>query len=213
MRITVVGGTGYAGAAIVAEAARRGHEVTALSRRTPGEPVAGVRYVQGDTLAGDAVAQAVDGADVVVGTLSPRGDLEGRLAEAYARVVERAQAAGARFVVVGGWSTLRLEEGGPRVVETGQVPAEFAAEVHEGAALLPWLQAGDAALDWLLVSPAAAFGAFNPGPARGRYRVGGEVALFDAEGRSELSAPDLALAIVDELERPAHHREQIGVAY
>ena len=31
-RITVIGGTGYAGSAIVAEAASRGHEVTALSR-------------------------------------------------------------------------------------------------------------------------------------------------------------------------------------
>ena len=31
-RITILGGTGYAGAAIVAEAANRGHEVTSVSR-------------------------------------------------------------------------------------------------------------------------------------------------------------------------------------
>ena len=31
-RIAVIGGTGYAGSAIVAEAAARGHQVSALSR-------------------------------------------------------------------------------------------------------------------------------------------------------------------------------------
>ena len=40
-RVCVLGGTGYAGAAIVAEAARRGHEVTAVSRKPPAEPVRG----------------------------------------------------------------------------------------------------------------------------------------------------------------------------
>ena len=47
-RITVIGGTGYAGSAIVAEAAARGHQVTALSRSLPGAPIPNVTYVQGD---------------------------------------------------------------------------------------------------------------------------------------------------------------------
>lgn len=34
MRIVVLGATGMAGAAVVAEALRRGHDVTAVSRRT-----------------------------------------------------------------------------------------------------------------------------------------------------------------------------------
>ena len=34
-RITVIGGTGYAGAAIVAEAVKRGHEVLAIARNAP----------------------------------------------------------------------------------------------------------------------------------------------------------------------------------
>ena len=55
-RITVLGGTGYAGSAVVREAAARGHEVTAFSRTLPAEQVVGVTYVQGD---------AVDEADLV----------------------------------------------------------------------------------------------------------------------------------------------------
>jgi putative NADH-flavin reductase len=213
MNITVVGGTGYAGAAIVDEAAGRGHEVTSLSRSVPAAPVDGVRYVQGEVLDGDALATAVRGADVVVGALSPRGALEGRLAEAYDAVIELARREGARFVLVGGWSTLRLEEGGPRVADTDQVPAEFAGEAREVAALVPALQGTPESFDWLFVSPAATFGAFNPGERRGEYRVGGEVAIFDAEGGSHVSGADFALAVVDEIEKGAHRREQIGVAY
>ena len=41
-RITVIGGTGYAGSAIVAEAAARGHHVTALSRSLPDAPIPNV---------------------------------------------------------------------------------------------------------------------------------------------------------------------------
>ena len=47
-RIVVIGGTGYAGSAIVAEAAARGHEVTALSRSLPADRIEGVDYIQGD---------------------------------------------------------------------------------------------------------------------------------------------------------------------
>ena len=68
-------------------------------------------------------------------------------------------------------------------------------------------------LDWLFLSPAGAYGARAPGERTGAYRVGGEVALFDAEGASHLSGADFALAIVDEIERPKHHREHIGIAY
>lgn len=65
----------------------------------------------------------------------------------------------------------------------------------------------------MLLSPAGAHGSFAPGERTGSYRVGGEVALFDAEGNSNLSGADLAIAVVDEIETPAHHRAHIGVAY
>jgi putative NADH-flavin reductase len=66
-------------------------------------------------------------------------------------------------------------------------------------------------LDWLYVSPAATFGSFNPGEARGTYRIGGEVLL--PEGNAEISGADFGLAIVDEVERRAHPRAHIAVTY
>ena len=41
------------------------------------------------------------------------------------------------------------------------------------------------------------------GQFKGRYRVGGEVALFDAEGGSNISGADFAHTIVEEIDNPA----------
>jgi putative NADH-flavin reductase len=214
-RITVVGGTGYAGSAIVAEAARRGHEVVSVSRSVPAEEarVAGVRYETGSLVDADVRARAVADAQVVVSSLSPRGELDGRIVEVDRELAALAEQHGARFVVVGGYSSLRLEEGGPRQAETGQIPPEYAGEALQMNEVLGELLASAESLDFTFVSPAMQFGAYAPGEALGRYRVGGEVAFTDQDGVSAVSGADFALAIVDEIEGPAHRREHISVAY
>jgi putative NADH-flavin reductase len=214
-RITVVGGTGYAGSAIVAEAARRGHEVVSVSRNLPAEEarVEGVRYETGSLVDADVRARAVADAEVVVSSLSPRGELDGRIVEVDRELAALAEQHGARFVVVGGYSSLRLEEGGPRQAETGQIPPEYAGEALQMNEVLSELLASAESLDFTFVSPAMQFGAYAPGEALGRYRVGGEVAFTDEDGVSAVSGADFALAIVDEIETPAHRREHISVAY
>ncbi|MBU8742514.1 NAD(P)H-binding protein [Micrococcus luteus] len=208
--ITVVGGTGYAGAAIVAEAARRGHTVTAISRTAPGTQVEGVDYVTGD------LTQSVPdlaGAEVVVAALSPRGDNAGKLRDAYRSLAQAAATNGARFVGIGGFSSLRPAEGAPRFVEGDDLPPEFAAEAREMNDILADLATGSIDVDWLFVSPAAEFGSHAPGEALGRYRVSGEVALFDQDGKSAISGADFARAVLDEIETPTRHRAQIHFAY
>lgn len=106
-RIVVIGGTGYAGSAIVAEAAARGHEVTAFSRSLPAERVPDVTYVQGDATDEAALASALSGADVVVGALAPRGPLAGSFRDVYRTIGRLADAKGAPLYVVGGFSSLR----------------------------------------------------------------------------------------------------------
>lgn len=208
--ITVVGGTGYAGAAIVAEAARRGHTVTAISRTAPGTQAEGVDYVTGDLTQS---VPDVAGAEVVVAALSPRGDNAGRLRDAYRSLAQAAATNGARFVGIGGFSSLRPAEGAPRFVEGDDLPPEFAAEAREMNDILADLATGSVDVDWLFVSPAAEFGSHAPGEALGRYRVSGEVALFDQDGKSAISGADFARAVLDEIETPTHHRAQIHFAY
>lgn len=209
--VVVFGGTGYTGSNVVSEAASRGHEVISVSRRPPTEPLSGVRYETGDV--GQVAERVIPGADAVVATLAPRGDMAGRLVEVYTELARLSAEAGARYFQVGGFSSLRPAEGAPRVVE-GDVPEEYRAEALEGEATRAMLAGRSPdGLDWVFFSPAASYGAWAPGERTGTYRLGGEVALFDADGGSNLSGADFAVAIVDEIEKNSLHREHVGVAY
>ena len=210
-RIAVIGGTGYAGSAIVAEAAKRGHEVTAVSRHAPAEPVPGVTYLEGSALDPDVRARAFASADVVVSATSPRGDMAARQLELSKALVGEAVAIGVRLIVVGGFSSLRPAPGAPRFIE-GDVPEQYRTEAQAGHSVFEMLLEAPDKLDWTFVSPAATFGAYAPGPATGAYHLGGEVAQLDADGKSFVSAPDFALAIVDlaEAERGAGHVSVVG---
>lgn len=213
-KITILGGTGYVGTAIAKEAAKRHYDVTSLSRSEPKEATEGVRHEYGEATDEAVLAKAVNGADAIVASLAPRGELVGKIDSIYWPLAIQAAEMGARFIVVGGFGSLRLDEGAPRVVDAGEFPPTFVAEAKEMATFLEKLQAkAPVSLDWLYVSPAEIFGAHAPGEARGTYRVSGEVAIHDDNGISAISGADFATAIVDEIAHPAHHREHIGFAY
>lgn len=212
-RITVVGGTGYAGSHIVREAAARGHRVTAIAREVPTEQVPGVTYVAADVLDPAVVNDAVAETDVVVEALSPRGALQGRLVDVVRVLAAAAQAAGVRLAVAGGAGSLLASEGGPALVDTEGFPSEFKAEAAELAQVLADLRSSDEDLDWFYVSPAAGFGPWAAGERTGTFRTGGDVLLVDAEGNSNISGADYAQAFVDEIETPAHRRQRFTVAY
>lgn len=208
-KITVLGATGFAGANIAQEAAARDHELTLVSRSTPQDAPAGARVIRGSVLDGDVLAQAIDGADVVVGALSPRGDMEGKVADAYADVAERLAGTPTRFIIVGGFGSLK-DETGERIVETEAFAPEYKGEARELFAAFERVSAIDE-LDWTYVSPAGAFGSFIPDQTRrGEYRTGGDTPL---DGESAISGPDFALAMVDAIESGEHRRAHVHFAY
>jgi len=213
-RITVIGGTGYAGSAIVAEAAARGHEVTSLSRSLPAEPVPGVNYVQGDAADEAALSSVVAGADVVVGALAPRGPIAGNFRQVYGTIGRLADAAGIPLYIVGGFSSLRPAPGAPRfVADLSHAPAEFRAEILAGAALIiDDFPATPETLNWVFVSPAGGFGSYAPGERLGRYRLGDDVAV-QPDGGGQISGADYALGLVDLIEKGDHHRAHVNLAY
>jgi uncharacterized protein len=213
-RITVIGGTGYAGSAVVAEAAARGHQVTALSRSVPDAPIPTVSYVQGDATDEATLSAAIEGADVVVAALAPRGPLAGTFRDVYRTIARVADAAGARLFVVGGYSSLRPAPGANRfVTDLSHIPAELHVEIRAGAALIiEDLPATPATLDWVFVSPALMFGAHAPGEQLGRYRLGDDVAVAPENG-GEISAADYALGFVDLIEKDDQHRAQVNLGH
>lgn len=209
-RITVLGGTGYAGAAVVAEARRRGHEVTAVSRSAAESPVDGAHYVEGSVLDAAVLDRVLADSDVVVSAVSPRGDMAGQLEGLVAELVRRLAGTPARLGYVGGASSLLTEEGGPSLwdVSKDHVPDEVRPEIETGLNALAQLEESPESLDWFYVSPPEEFGSWLGTPSTGSYTLGGDVLLRDSEGKSTISADDLALAIVDEVEASAHHRKR-----
>jgi len=209
-RITVLGGTGYAGAAIVAEAARRGHQVTSVSRTAPTDPVAGVDYVTGSAVDAAVLDQVVPGRDVVISALSPRGDMAGKVEDVLREVTRRVEGTPTRVAHVGGASSLLTEPGGPRLwdVTHEHIPADVKPEVVTGLNILDELRSTPESVDWFYVSPPEKFGSWEATPVKGTYRLGGDVLLRDEDGVSTISAADLALAILDEIEKPAHRRKR-----
>lgn len=214
-RIVILGGTGYAGSHIAKEAVSRGHQVVSVSRNAPTAELSGVEYRTGDVRDEALLRSVIEGADVVVSALSPRGDMapSGTLRDNARTVARLAREQGARFGVVGGAGSLLVAEGGPKLMDTPEFPEEYKDEPREMERVLEALREEGEGLDWFFVSPAGGFGAFAPGEARGTYRTGGDVLLTDEEGQSFISGADFALAFVDEIETPAHRGERFTVAY
>ena len=68
---------------------------------------------------------------------------------------------------------------------------------------------GETGLDWTFLSPSALF---VPGKRTATFRLGKDQLLTNAEG-SRISFEDFAIALVDELEKPAHSRQRFTVGY
>ena len=211
-KILIIGGTGYAGAFIAKEARKRNNEVVALSRSQPTDPIAGVEYVQGSASDAKILSDVMARADVVVATVSPRGNMAGQVAPLYAAIAKLAAEHNVRFIVVGGFSTLRPVAGAQRFFEDGSIPAEYRDEALELAAVLESLDNDTPQdLDWLFISPAAVFGAHAGVVDTGTYTLGGDVAIFDKNGESKISGADFAIGVVDEIENRQHHKVNISL--
>lgn len=211
--VAIFGGTGYAGGAIAAEAVRRGLSVISISR-TPGAVPDGVDARLGSAHDPALVEQVASEADVIVVSIRHAPAEDGTsLIDALPALSASIAKQGKRLGWVGGASTLLVSEGGPRLLDTPEFPDAYKAEASAAADVLDALRADSTGVDWFFVSPAAEFGSYAPGEARGTYRVGGDVLLADENGRSHISGPDYALGFVDEITSPKHRRARFTVAY
>jgi uncharacterized protein len=198
MKIAVYGATGQVGSRVVAEARERGHDVTALSRR------GGSGVTAGDAADLDHVRGVAASHDIVVSALGP-SRIPGEDPYAYAGIVRGLMSAvgATRLVVVGGAGSL-FATPGVRLLDTPDFPEMYKAEGLAGAQALDALREAGPELDWTYLSPAPEMG---PGVGTGTYVSG----LDEPVGYS-ISFDDYAVALVDEIERPAHRRRRFTVA-
>ena len=202
MKIALIGATGNAGSRILAELSRRGHALTAIGRHP--EKVAalpGVVAAKADADDVNGLAATLKGHDVVISSVH-------FTASDPHKLIEAVHASGVpRYLVVGGAGSLEVAPG-VKLIDTPQFPAIYKAEAAAGGAFLDLLRR-ESALDWTFLSPSAMF---VPGERTGKFRLGGDQLLSNDKG-SSISFEDYAIALADEVEKPAHSRRRFTVGY
>lgn len=217
LAIMVFGGTGRIGQRIVNEALARGHHVTIVSRK-PAAADTPVRehlsYASGDILDAKAVAQLARGQDVVIDATASGGgltaggqgeDFHPRAAQSLVAAMRQLGRKAPRILVVGGAATLDVEPG-KQLIDT--MPGARGEPVGQKASLDFYRTVRD--VSWTFLSPSQNI---VPGARTGKFRLGGDQLLKAADGTSSISMEDFAVAMLDEIEHPAHVRQRFTVGY
>lgn len=217
MKIALIGGTGFVGSAVLAELSQRGHQVIALGRDTAKYRTSpGVTPVQADATDAAQVAQAVEGVDAVISAYNPgwqSPELYARFMAGTRGVLNGVKRAGVKRVLIVGGAGSLLVAPGVQLMDTPDfaslVPPGIIPGV-EGARDALTLIRAESSLEWTFLSPPAKLA---PGERTGKFRIGGDELLMNGAEPAGISVGDLAVAIVDEIERPAHIRQRFTVGY
>ena len=216
MKIALIGATGFVGAKLLHEALTRGHQVTAIVRNPAKltEKSEHLTVVTGDVNNPAQLAEQLAGHDLVLNSFSAGWENPNLYAEflAGAQAIEQAtvKAGVPRLFVIGGAGSLFIN--GQQLVDGPEFPANIKPGALAARDYLNELKQ-NTQLDWTFFSPAIEM---HPGITTGRtghYRLGTESPVFNAEGRSILSAEDLAIAVLDEIEKPQFSRQRFTAAY
>lgn len=212
MNIIVFGASGDVGRRIVAEAMAREHDVTAVVRReTQAQTLPkSARVRVADASRTERVAELMAGHDLAISALRPPDGQEETLVALTRSVLGAAARSGRRVIVVGGAASLTMPDRNGHTVLTAPgflpeavVPIAMACQAQYD------LISAERHVDWSYLCPPALL---SPGIRTGRYRLGSDVLLVDANGESAISMEDFAVALIDEAETPRHRRARFTVA-
>lgn len=219
MKVALIGATGFVGAGLLEELLRRGHEVVALVRNPEALTAREhVQVVKADVLNADQVQRAVTGCDAVVSAYNAgwnNPNIYDDFMQGSRAIVQGVKAAGIkRYLVVGGAGSLYVN--GQQLVDSPDFPAFIKPGASAARDMFTELRQ-ETALDWSMLSPAVGFHGGSDAQSKGRtgqYRSGKDEPLMQADGQpGDISVQDLAVALIDALDRGLHVRERFTVAY
>ena len=213
MKIAIIGASGFVGTALTNEALQRGHEVVAIVRHPENMKVQNpaLTVKQGDALT-EEVVPLLTGTDAVLsaynaGWTDP--NLYDNFLAGSQAIEKRTEEAGVkRLLVVGGAGSLEVAPG-VQLVDTPQFPADWKTGATAARDYLNILRQNNT-LDWTFLSPAIML---QPGERTGKFRLGTDQPVFDEKGESKISAEDLAVALLDEVENPQFIRRRFTLGY
>lgn len=203
MKIALIGATGNVGTKILAEAANRGHQITAISRHP--DKIAtgkGITPTGVDCEDVGALAEVLKGQDAVMVSVDWAKTKVDNVFEACRKAGVK------RILTVGGASSLEVAPG-VKLIDSEGFP-DFLKPIVQPAidGLARMEKITD--LDWTYVSPSQNI---EPGERTGKFRLAKDTLIKDDKGESRISQEDFAVALVDEIEKPAHIRQRFTVGY
>lgn len=202
MNVTVLGSTGRTGRLVLAEAVRRGHRVTAFTRRPEALPATPTpaAVVTGDGRDPEAVRRAVTGADAVIAIVAAAGRKGPHHAAAVARVLTDVmpEAGTRRLIVTSAY---------PIVADRPRVPLALLrrlfADAYADTARMERIVSASG-LDWTIVR----LNRLTDRPARGSVRI--SPGLLDRP--TAVPRADVAAGLLDALADPACSRTAVNLA-
>lgn len=219
MKALLIGATGFVGEHLLAEALSRPElEITAYLRDSGRlTPRPRLSTIGGSIEDAQALAAACAGMDAVIHAFHPgrtisEDEIYDRSVAGHQAIIAAVRTAGVpRLLCVGGAASLKTP-GGEEYIDSALWDSAF--DTHRNAILgtraLYYLLKSETEFDWVFLAPSAWL---RSGERTGRFRTGKDDMLFDAEGTSRISLEDYALAMIDELVSPRHHRERFTVGY
>ena len=216
MKIAVIGATGLVGNATVLELAARGHQVTAFARnvaKVAQHP--NVTAVAADVNVPD-FASKLAGLDAVVSAFNAswgNPNLAQDVKTGYDNLLAAFKAAQLPYyLIIGGAGSLNVAPN-LQLVDTPDFHADVYPAANALRVLLDDLRPRRD-INWAFLSPAAMFAVAPVSfEAKGAYRIGQDDALLNADGSpADITVPDLAAAIADDVEQKAHLFQRFTVA-
>lgn len=217
MKIAIIGASGFVGSALLNEAARRGHTITAISRHPENihSENGNITPVKADVFEIQELADALAGHEAILNAFNPGWD-DPNIFEDFLKGFESIQEATKkakvkRLLVVGGAGSLEIAPG-KQLVDTPDFPAEYKEGAKAARDYLDIIKK-EKDIDWTFLSPAILMHQGIKTGRTGKYRIGTDNPVFDDDGVSKISAEDLAVALIDELEKPQFLNRRFTVAY
>lgn len=206
MKIAVIGANGKEGSLIVKEALSRGLDVTSIVRDAKKSTTD--KYLVRDVYS--LQAEDIKSFDVLVDALGFFGPAVKEYVPATKHLIEIIGDSKTRLLVVGGAGSLYLDETHTKkLYQQADFPEVVKPLSEEMGKSLDVLR--ESKIDWTFISPAADFQA--DGERTGKYVLAGEELTFDADGKSEISYADFAIAMVDEIVEAKHSKKRISVRW
>jgi putative NADH-flavin reductase len=213
MKVVLLGASGFVGSAILKEALDRGHQVTAVVRNQGHlNPTQQLKIQITDVYDSAALAAVIVGHDALISAFNPgwkNPNLYADQVRGTTSILNAVRSASVKRVLwVGGAGGLEVKPG-VRAIDAPDFPTAIKPGSLATIEALDQLRR-EPSLDWSYLSPSANL---KSGARTGKFRLGDDQLLVDSGGRSNISVQDYAVAMINELEHPAHIRKRFTVGY